>query len=259
MAVKKFLDLTGLKQVWGAILTKESALQSQITEAGGKISEFEQAIADFNSSLETLSDKVDNIPSTAEENVINGITVNGTAVEVNNKIANIIFDIPESSVVGVVDNDPFLAIDDKSGKLKSNIIFGRENVVDSEGKEVDSLVLKGNGQTLFSVAVADFIADGMLDDVKLDGDELKFTFNTTATAAGKTDIKVDLSKYLKAFTPADDSITIDGNTIKVADGVFVKKNDLENEIVSLNKFIQYDEVVSLSSEDINDAFNNPIQ
>lgn len=83
----------------------------------------------------------------------------------------------------------------------------------SDNDTAKKIELKGVG----GVVVADFsyekfIVDGMLDDVKLQGNNLVFTFNTAA--GPKTIDPVDLSKYIDVYT-AGDGIAISGSAISV--------------------------------------------
>lgn len=57
-----------------------------------------------------------------------------------------------------------------------------------------------------------FVMDGMLDDVKLEGNNLIFTFNTAA--GSKTIDPVDLSKYIDTYT-AGDGVAINGRAVSV--------------------------------------------
>lgn len=80
----------------------------------------------------------------------------------------------------------------------------------SSSKKVE---LKGVGGEVISDFAADaFIADGMLADVKLEGNNLIFTFNTDA--GEHTIDPIDLSKYITAYTGGD-GIDITSNVVKV--------------------------------------------
>jgi hypothetical protein len=104
-------------------------------------------------------------------------------------------------------NDKVLSL--TGGVLSSSLSYTREAV---DG--VDSLVLKGkNNAVLGSVPVADFIVDGMLQNVELDGDNLVFTFNTDA--GDHTIVPVDLSKYITVYTGKEGEVKVEGNVISL--------------------------------------------
>lgn len=67
---------------------------------------------------------------------------------------------------------------------------------------------------LASIDATDFIKDGMVQDVKLEGNNLIFTFNTDA---GTEEITVDLSKFIDVYE-AGGGIVISGKTIAVKVG-----------------------------------------
>lgn len=98
-----------------------------------------------------------------------------------------------------------------NGVLSSSLSYTREAV---DG--VDSLVLKGkNNEVLGSVPVADFVVDGMLQNVELNGDKLVFTFNITVDPDGENGekeptqvIEVDLKKYINVYTGKTDEVVV---------------------------------------------------
>lgn len=83
---------------------------------------------------------------------------------------------------------------------------------DSAGKKIK---LTGkDSSVLASIDATDFIKDGMVQDVKLEGNNLIFTFNTDA---GTEEITVDLSKFIDVYE-AGGGIVISGKTIAVKVG-----------------------------------------
>lgn len=76
-----------------------------------------------------------------------------------------------------------------------------------------------DGKTNYAkVDASSFVADGFLDSVKLDGDNLTFKWNT---AAGKTtDTTISLSKYIDVYS-AGNGVSIESNVISAK----VKKGD----------------------------------
>lgn len=78
---------------------------------------------------------------------------------------------------------------------------------DSAGKKIK---LTGvGGATVAEVDATDFIKDGMVQSVELQGNNLVFTFNTDA---GKDVVNVDLSKFIDVYT-AGNGIAISGKAI----------------------------------------------
>lgn len=68
-----------------------------------------------------------------------------------------------------------------------------------------TILLKGvNGDVISMIDATDFLVDGMLDNVRLEGNTLSFTFNTDSK---KSEIKVNLSEYIKPYD-ASNGITI---------------------------------------------------
>lgn len=72
--------------------------------------------------------------------------------------------------------------------------------------------LIGKNSTVISeIDASDFVMDGMLENVELDGNNLKFTFNTDS---GQDVITVDLSKYIDVYSSGN-GIEISGKTISI--------------------------------------------
>ena len=118
------------------------------------------------------------------DNATDIATVSGTVESIKNVT------LGELKIKDVDANDKVLAVSE-AGILSSTLSFTRADV---EG--VDSLVMYGkDSAVLGTVPVAAFIKDGMLDNVKLEGSELIFTFNTDA---GKQALKLDVTDFLNA-------------------------------------------------------------
>lgn len=83
---------------------------------------------------------------------------------------------------------------------------------DSAGKKI-KLTGKSNA-VIASIDATDFIKDGMVQNVELEGNNLVFTFNTDA---GKDVVRVDLSKFIDVYE-AGGGIIISGKTIAVKVG-----------------------------------------
>lgn len=90
---------------------------------------------------------------------------------------------------------------------------------------IDAIVLKNsNDEVIGVVDVADFVVDGMLQNVELKNNKLEFTFNT---AAGDHKIvPVDLGDYIDVYTGAAGEIKIENNEISI-EGVGGEKVDVK--------------------------------
>lgn len=157
--------------------------------------------------------KLAGVAEGAEVNYVKSVGEN-LAVDGDGKLT---VSIPEVEVPfqSIAEGDNVLALND--GVLSSTLSYAREEV---DG--VDSLVLKGiNGAVIGSVPVADFIADGMLENAapKEEGSNIfVFTFNS---AAGSKSFEVDFSKYVDTYHADGETIELGANnTFNVKAGVF---------------------------------------
>lgn len=188
----KYLDATGLTQVWTAIKTNFVR-----TESGKGLSSNDYTTAE--------QEKLASIAASAQTNVIEEIKVNGTAVTITDKAVDIA--IPAAAISGVKSGEKIIGLD--GTELTSTLAISIEQSGET-GSEKEHIVLKGiNGEVISAVDASQFVVDGMLSSVTLSGDSLVFVFNTVA---GKEEIDVDLSKYIDVYT-AGSGITIDGNAI----------------------------------------------
>lgn len=99
------------------------------------------------------------------------------------------------SINGIKANDKILKIENK--KLSANIALSVDTEADEEGKKY--IRLTGvDGADLGKIDIADFIKDGMLDDVEFDEDtkDLTLTFNTSA---GKNEIVANLGTLVDIY------------------------------------------------------------
>lgn len=116
-------------------------------------------------------------------------------------------------------------------KLKANL--GLQ--YDSEAKQI-KLTGKSNA-VIATIDATDFIKDGMVQSVELEGNNLVITFNTDA---GAEPISVDLSKFLDVYT-AGNGITISGKSIAVKPymGLVVNSNGVAVNINSGDKYLGF--------------------
>ncbi len=183
-------------------------------------------------------DKLADIAAGAEVNYVKSVGDN-LNVDAEGKLT---VSIPEVEVPfqSVAEGDKVLTLNE--GVLSSTLSYVREIV---EG--VDSLVLKGvDDAVIGNVPVADFIADGMLENVapKEEGSNIfVFTFNS---AAGSKTFEVDFSKYVDTYRADGDTIELGANnTFKVKDGVYAlvadvySKTDANNTFVKSEGYVEY--------------------
>lgn len=116
-------------------------------------------------------------------------------------------------------------------KLKANL--GLQ--YDSEAKQI-KLTGKSNA-VIATIDATDFIKDGMVQSVELEGNNLVITFNTDA---GAEPISVDLSKFLDVYT-AGNGITISGKSIAVKPymGLVADSNGVAVNINSGDKYLGF--------------------
>lgn len=113
---------------------------------------------------------------------------------------------PEAITSLLAENDKVLeAARLASGRYAISSTLGL--TYDRAGKKIK---LTGvGGATVAEVDATDFIKDGMVQSVELQGNNLVFTFNTDA---GKDVVNVDLSKFIDVYT-AGNGIAISGKAI----------------------------------------------
>lgn len=159
--------------------------------------------------------KLAGVAEGAQVNVIEVVKVNGQALSVaaGDKSVDVI--VPTAPVQGVAADEKVLSLD--GDKLKTTLTL--DYVSASEGQEA-LLRLKGkDGVVVSSINATAFVKDGMLEGAKLEGPKegesgekyLVLTFNT---AAGKEDIRMDVSSLLDYYT-AGDGLALDGKTFAI--------------------------------------------
>jgi hypothetical protein len=151
-----------------------------------------------------------------------------------------------STKADIADTYTKTEVNKEINNIINSIIFSRELIDD-----VDSLVIKNADSTIIgSIPVADFVVDGMLENVAIkEGEEhiLVFTWNTSA---GEKIIEIDFSKYV-------DSYNADGKTLEmvIIDGIktFGVKDNVFEKVGTAAALI--DNIEIASEEQILDLFN----
>lgn len=138
-------------------------------------------------------------------------------------------------------NQILSTVDGLNATLSLVFIKGSDNTQEGDlnGKPVIQLLGK-DGDIVSQFDATDLVMDGVLDEVKLDGSKLTFTWSA---AANKTATEIDLSDYIKAYSA--------GNGIKLDNQTFsVKIKEGEN-------YLEVDEE-GLATKDIDDAISDAV-
>lgn len=198
--------------------------------------------------------KLAGIAEGAQVNVIEVVKVNGQALSVaaGDKSVDVI--VPTAPVQGVAAEEKVLSLD--GDKLKTTLTLAYVPAT-----ETDNAVLRlqgKDGAVVSSIDATAFVKDGMLEGAKLEGPKegesgekyLVLTFNT---AAGKEDIRMDVSSLLDYYA-AGDGLALDGKTfaikldataesylkvttngLAVADALWTKVTELDNAVLDAAK------------------------
>ena len=105
------------------------------------------------------------------------------------------------------------------------------------------------------IDATDFIKDGMVDSVELEGNNLIFTFNTDS---GKEEVSVDLSKFIDVYSQGN-GITISGKAISVnpGNGLVASGRQVAISIKGGDKYLGFD-AGALASKGIDEAIETAI-
>lgn len=163
-----------------------SNLNSQVANKVDKVEGKGLSTNDFTNEDKAL---LETVAANADENVIEVVKVNGTALEVNSdKAVNV-----EVPFVRLSDTEKVLTLN--NGVVESVI----SAVYDSTAKKI---YLKGkNNSVLSEIDTTDFVVDGMIETVSIEGTVgnkyLRFVFNTDA---GERIITVRLDELVDPYT-----------------------------------------------------------
>ena len=159
--------------------------------------------------------KLAGLTEDAQVNVIEVVKVNGQALSVaaGDKSVDVI--VPTAPVQGVAAEEKVLSLD--GDKLKTTLTLAY--VPASEGQDAVLRLQGKDGAVVSSINATAFVKDGMLEGAKLEGPKegesgekyLVLTFNT---AAGKEDIRMDVSSLLDYYA-AGDGLALDGKTFAI--------------------------------------------
>ena len=179
-----------------------------VSSAGLKLAGIDAAIAEaiqevsggIVASVTATADKGIEVAGTATNPTI-GLKIDSTGNVKLSTGANGLKASYEDFATGIDATDQVLTAN--ATKLKANL--GLQ--YDSEAKQI-KLTGKSNA-VIATIDATDFIKDGMVQSVELEGNNLVFTFNTDA---GKDVVTVDLSKFIDVYT-AGNGIAISGKAI----------------------------------------------
>lgn len=184
-----------------------------ISAAGLKLSGIDAAIAE--AIQEVSGGIVASVTATANKGIeVAGTTTNPTIGLKIDSTGNVLLTTSAAGLRAYLDTEAI--VDENSKVLVGGLKDGKMVISGEVGLAYDSgtkkINLTGvNSAVIASVDATDFIKDGMVQSVELDGNNLVFTFNTDA---GTEEITVDLSKFIDVYE-AGGGITISGKTISV--------------------------------------------
>lgn len=210
--VSKVEQVDGKITVTRAALPTESADVDSIDNVTGAVTlkKGQTETGKINLSMngkEMQAELVGSFENGAQVNKVEGVTLNGTDVVGEDKIARI------TAIEGIVKDDKVLS---KSGNnIMSTLSLDYETQGEGDAAK-KYIVLKGiDGVEIDKIDASDFIADSFLDDVeivKVDGkDTLKFTWSM-ADGSTKTD-SVDLSQYINIYTGVTDEVVVSAENV----------------------------------------------
>lgn len=229
--------------------------------------------------------KLEGIAEGAQVNVIEKIKVNGSDVSISNADKSVDITIPSAPVQGVAEDEKIISLD--GDKLKSTLTIAYVSATDSEDGKAQ-LRLQGIGnEVISSINADDFVKDGMVESVVLDGPASgetgkKYLVITWNTDSGKDITRLDVSELFNPYTASNGISLTDGNfSLKLATGeqylsvgtdglattqaLWNKVTDLDNAVLESGK--TYAETVAASAEtnansyadSLNDAMNTRVE
>ena len=196
--VKEVSD--NLTEVEGRVTSAET----RITEVETAVSTKVEQVEGSRLMTETEGTKLAGIAEGAQVNVIEGVKVNGTALEIGeDKLVNIEIEAPK--VKGVDGADKMLSLTE-NGEVKSELSIKYVKAEDSEDNTPRIALFGKGGTTLIStIDATDFVKDGMISSVRLvdtadNKKELEIVWNTDA---GKETVNVDVTSLLDYYYAGD--------------------------------------------------------
>lgn len=231
--------VSAVEQTDGQISATYSEIQASdvhvdsSTTLASKLESIESSISDLEGSVNDLS-----ITSTDKTIKVTGDSTNGFKLDVNYDGSTIVKSDTgvlsvsptatsvsgESAIQVTTDNGKKVSLKIKSGeKVLSQSTDGLESSLklnfDSASKKLQVL---GVSDTVVSeIDASDFVMDGILESVELEGSELTFNWNTDAEGkVEETSTTIDLANYIKPYS-AGNGLNLTSETFVVK----IKEND----------------------------------
>lgn len=195
--------------------TKMGELDAAI---GGKVAQ-----ADYDakmSELDAATTKLSGIEEGAQVNVIEVVKVNGTGLTVSNTDKSVDIIIPTAPVQGVVADEKVISLDGDKLKSTLTIVYVPASKGEDDKHIPAQLRLQGiNNEVISSINADQFVKDGMIDNVRLDGPTsaetgekyLEITWNTDS---GKDVTRLDVSELFNPYY-AENGIQLSGSTFSI--------------------------------------------
>ena len=218
---KQYLDLAGLKAFWGIIKDK---FVSEVSLTMGETG----AVFTSKNGLGTET-QVGVIPMATESQA--GLMSAAQAKTVNEFADGVAALVPLTEVKV---NGTAAALSERAVNL--------DFIYDSDAKEIQVVDKNNANAVLTKIDATDFIKDGMVSDVRLDGNNLVIDFNTDS---GIQDIALPLDKFIDVYEGTN-GVKVDGNVIsivtngdylvadaaglKVADALWTKVGELDKAV-----------------------------
>ena len=209
----------------------EGAIAGKVAQEAynAKVEELESAIAGKVDVLEDSrlmtnaeGDKLATIAEGAQVNVIEKVKVNGTELVVANADKSVDITIPTAPVQGVVSKEGQILTLSEDGKIDTTLKIAYVKATETENAQ---LRLQGvNDEVISSIDASDFIKDGMIESVILDGPKegetgkryLVITWNVDGS---KDVMRLDVSELFNPYTASDGIALANGNfSLKLATG-----------------------------------------
>lgn len=196
--------------------------------------------------------KLAGIAEGAQVNIIEKIKVNGEELIVANADKSVEITIPEASVKGITSKDGQILTLSEDGKLDTTLSIAYVKATESENAV---LRLQGvDGKVISSIDATEFIKDGMIQSVTLDGPNneetgTKYLVITWNTDAGKDITRLDVSELFNPYTAGnginlnsgefsiklkagEQYIDVDAEGLKTTQALWDKVTELDNNVLS---------------------------
>ena len=209
----------------GAIAKKveQSDLEAEIAELEGAIDKKVDAVEGSHLMTNAESEKLARVADGAQVNVIEVVKVNDVALTVAEADKSVNIVVPTAPVQGVAADEKIISLD--GDKLKSTLTIAYVPASKDENDEHIPAQLRLQGidnEVISSIDVDNFVKDGMIESVVLEGPTsgetgTKYLVITWNTEAGKNVTRLDVSELFNPYTASDGIALTGGNfSLKLA-------------------------------------------